>query len=206
MRLRSRGILLLACFAAVACGEDTPLAVGDALSNEEAAALAEVVMSQGLESSYGADGGQALAPARVPVSHEQQIEAPCPLGGSVTIDVTMDGDVDEQTGNADVTVSQILAHQACSVLHEETDLVFTLDGDPSSSFVADVTVQNESDFSFVGRLSGRVAWATDDERSGSCELGIDFDMSGTAETEFSVSSSGQVCGVDVSESLTVGAT
>lgn len=206
MRPRFRGLLLLLSIAAVACGEDTPLAVGDALSEEEAAALAEVVMTQGFESGYGLDGGQAAAPAQVPVSYDQQIEAPCPLGGSVTIDVAMDGDIDEETGDADVTLSQVLAHQSCVVPHEETDLVFTLDGEPSTSFTADVTVVNETDFSFVGRLSGRLAWSTDDERSGSCELGIDFDMSGTAETGFSVSSSGQVCGVEVSESLTVGAT
>lgn len=207
MRPRSRGLLLLLSFVAAACGEDAPFAVGDALTEEEAAALAEMVVTQGFENAYSPTG-PVTAPAAVPVSYEQQVEAPCPEGGTVTIDVSMNGDIDEQSGNADVTISQAMYHQDCSGAHEETGRVFTLNSvgeDPSTTFTADVTVQNESDFSYSGSLNGRIDWATDDDRSGSCDLGVDFEMTGTAEGGFSISAGGQVCGVNVSESLTVGA-
>lgn len=192
----------------LACDDATGL--GDPLTEEETLALLEVLIGQGLESSFAnfsSAQAPAVAAALVPFTVDEKFTAdvPCPLGGSVSLNASIHGSGDTETGNADVTVSLLQVHHGCVVEHDKTGLVFTLNGDPNVQFQSDLTVRNQSDLDVKGGITGRIRWATNDERSGSCPIDLDYDLSLKASAESGTASVvGDICGIHVSKNVTIG--
>lgn len=198
----------------VACGGDDGVGFsGDPLTEEEAEAMAQIVMSQGLSASE--DAFAAAAPAAVaasiPIDESVEVEAECPLGGSFGVSGSVEGDVDLELENVDVTYSFVHTHSSCGVPHEGTGIEFTLDGDPNITHSYDLTVVDGTSAELSGTVGGAVDWATDDGRSGSCPIDIGIDVSGFSLTEtqtgsVSVAVDGVVCGAEISRSVNVDST
>ncbi len=191
------------------CSDGT--GVSGKLSSDEAAALAAILVGQGMESGLDVSGGPAQSPASNPaaapftISSQIDAEVPCPLGGTVVVSGSVEGSGDDETGDFDLALTLAQAHRGCRATHEDTGVVFTLDGDPNVRFQFEMSVRNETDFDFLGSMAGRVIWETDDGRSGSCGIDLSFDLGGSAlNGTGSANVTGQVCGVELSQAVSVG--
>jgi hypothetical protein len=200
-----KSLRIVACAAVLgvaACGESATDVLGD-LTQAEAAALAEVVGATLLTSAVEVptedpEGGPAAAPFSG--SGSIDAEAPCALGGTVSVSGTLSYEGDDETGEveADLAVTQV--HHGC-VAESQDGTRFTLTGAPQIAATLSLLV-SENTLSMTGSYAGAVGWETDG-REGTCSIDIEFsiDMSGESGA---ASMSGSVCGADVSHSLNVG--
>lgn len=192
----------------VACGDDDSTGPGEELSDQELAALAEVIFEQGFAFAFTSGlASQAFAPdfdgpsgapiGPIDVGPEDQA---CELGGVVTISGTISGDV-TQEGVGTINFSGTQEHKNCGVQSDE-GIQFTLNGNPNTTTDLTIDTQATGAFTIDGTYGGGIAWATGD-RSGTCDISINVDASGNFETE-TVSSgtvTGTVCGRNVDETI-----
>lgn len=217
MSLRSvRSVSLLLATAATlsACGDDDPvMPPGDGLNDDEAAALASLLVEQSVDAGFSSlearttGPAEVGAPAGVPIEFETEFGfvAPCPLGGSVDVQVTASGTVDDQTRAADLSLGVAQVHEACTVADDESGLEFTLDGDPDLSVTFDLVTDGEAGYDVEGIFEGAVAWSISDARSGRCELDLAFEAQGDADAGTGTASLlGRICGIQLSRSVSVG--
>ncbi len=189
------------------CGDET--GVTGRLTNDEALALAAILVGQGLDSGLDEVSGPAQSPGpdRAPftISHRIDAQVPCPLGGLVVLSGSVHGSGDSETGDIDVTLELTQAHRGCRAAHEKAEAVFTLHGDPDVRVHLETSVMNQTDFDFLGNMAGRVSWETDDGRRGSCVISLSFDLSSSGHTETaSANVDGAICGVELSQSVVLG--
>ncbi len=211
MRPARFGVLTLATTFALglaACGDDdgpSPTDPGDPgdLTQAEVQAMTEALVQvggvglgffgfAGLASSSPAPGSGG--PAAVSIEETR----PCPLGGNVQVVGQFDGDPDGETLSWSFTET----HEACSA--SGGGMTWTFDGNPNLATSMSATVSEES-FSVQGSQTGGISWEFDDG-SGSCSVDVSFNAEGsTSGLSHSVTVSGTVCGVDVSQSFQIGA-
>lgn len=219
MRSRLAIFTLAVAVPLAACGGDDGVGLsGDPLTDAEAQALAQVVMSQGLEASQEAEAAASAARtagtsgASVPIEYDVDVTAPCPLGGTYNVAGSLDGDVtfvDAEIQTLDATYSLQHNHSGCGVpvQIDGSEVDFTLDGRPDVTHTYDISVDAGSSLELSGIIQGAVDWATGDGRSGTCPIDFTIDVSGFSLSEttgsLSVAVDGVVCGVSISESLTV---
>lgn len=214
MRSRLVVLALVSIFSAVACGGDDGVGIeGDSLSQAEAEALAQIVMSQGFSTTPDPTGAPQVASRSVSfdpigISDEITVEnLPCPNGGTYSADGSYSGTVDPDAETLDITYTFVHSHSQCAVPSEEAGVIFTLDGNPNITHRYDIVVDGGSSVELTGGIEGGLDWSTDDERSGTCPINIDTAVSGFAldgETgSISVDVSGLVCGVEFSRSISV---
>ena len=200
MHVRFAAIALMV--AAAAC-DDSPTNVGD-LSQAEAEALAEVVGAQVINGALGASqqGTAAAGPAAVTVNYEESVSftGACELGGTVSMDADLQGQMDDETGEGTLSFTLIQIHDGC-VGESEDGTVFTLYGAPSVTAQLDMEVGGEM-FAIDGSYDGAVDWTTGDDREGTCTIDVMFsmDMNGATQSG-AVSMQGSVCGIDFSKSV-----
>jgi hypothetical protein len=199
-------MLLTASVGVAACGSDNGTEpTGDPLTQAEAEALAGILMSQ---SYQGADPGAlpvADGPQLVPVSIETTVDVtvPCALGGGIAVHgtLTIVGDSDVEGGTIDYVVTQ--THADCVAQDMENQLIFTLNGNPDMTTDLHLTSDPLGALTLDGGISGTLAWVTGD-KSGSC--GIEITFEGSADPGTGAASSlvsGMVCGVSISQQVTV---
>ena len=198
---RAIGPILFATFVLSACGDST--GPGDDLSEEEAEALAEVVirtMIAGTEEAGGAGGG----PLAVPFTFETDVNgnAPCPLGGTVGYDgsATLIGDTESDDGTFSYSMTYV--HASCTA-RSESGIRFSVSGAPSVvASMTVVAVGNSVDM--VASFSGAVEWDSEG-RSGTCSISIEMTTDFDALSEVGAAAvSSSVCGRTFSQSITVG--
>jgi hypothetical protein len=206
MTRRTFGLLALAASLGLgACG-DSGVDVGtDELTESEAAAIAQLIMSSTIAAANSAQASPE-GPAMAPYNFESDVDfdAPCPLGGSVGVaaHVTVSGDTEVQGGLIAMAMTQ--THKSCVGQSEETGQQFTLNGNPNLAAEFRVESDAESNIELSGSFQGAIAWESDG-RSGSCDISMTFTGSGNQLTGASSSSvSGSVCGVSVTEEVVVG--
>mgnify|MGYP003573483402 FL=1 len=199
-------LALLASMALTACGED-PLSVnsGD-ISEAEAAAIAEFLLSSTYENAFSTVQTSPEGPQLVPFSFSTQadLDAPCPLGGSVAISaaVTISGDTELEGGTISMSMTQV--HSACVARQESTGIQFTLSGNPNIVASFDASSDTSGQMSVSGGLDGALGWETA-EGSGNCVIDLSYTASGNENAgAISASVSGSVCGVSVSQDMQVG--
>lgn len=220
MRSRLAILTLTVAVPLAACGGDDGVGLsGDPLSDAEAQALSQVVMSQGLEASQEAEAAAASAAraagapaAAVPIEADIDVTAPCILGGEYNVVGSLAGDVtvvDSEVQTLDARYSLQHTHSDCGipVQAEGSEVEFTLDGHPNVTHTYDILLDAGSSVELTGTIEGAVDWATDDGRSGTCPISFAIDVSGLSLSEttgsLSVALDGIVCGVTISESLTL---
>lgn len=196
--------------------EDPPVAEGDPLQADEAAILMEVLSGHVVLATGSIEAGfaqlqaqaaeqAAAGPALAPVTVNEQTSgmATCPLGGSLSVDGTVSGTVDDETGELDLDVSLDMSHDDCRSEHEVSGTQFTLSGDPSLAMDMGMAFSEADGLEMAGTMEGWVSWSISDGREGSCaiDLSLEFDIE-FDPTHIAASIEGQVCGHSVSESVT----
>ena len=193
MRKSFTALTMAFAVALAGCGDGGTGLTGDRLSEDESAALAaavvDVAISEGIATAFG--GGPAAAP--VDISQSVEATPACALGGTINLQIDLDGTVDDETGAIDISMSMTATPQSCGVTSEGYN--FVLDGDPSINLSMDMTGSQSGAFNFDGNYSGGVEWELDGA-SGTCTLDVTF-----SATQSGGSVSGSVCGQSVDESF-----
>jgi len=152
---------LWACLLVAGCGDDA------VFMESEAIALVEVVWhvatAPGLEDVWDTKSG----------SYEHEVN--CMKGGRTRTSGTMEGDGSNHTSEGTTIFTDCAEYQppcygwGCNV----DDPVITLNGDVHrETEVAFIRSDGRTDIDIEGRLSGELAWETDDGESGICELDL----------------------------------
>ena len=137
MTRRTFGALALSLSIGLAACGDSGTDVGtDSLSEAEAAAIAQFIMSNTITAANSAQSSPD-GPAMAPYTFESEVDfdAPCPLGGSVDVAATVSVSGDTEIQGASIAMAMTQVHKSCVGQHEETGQQFPLNGNP------DLTVQ-----------------------------------------------------------------
>ena len=210
MDFRKLMALGLVTLVAGACGSDGPgEPTGDTLSENEIEELGEVVFEEVLGEAFGAafgggfafrrEGPQASAPP-IDFDVSQSETVSCDGGGTVTVQVDVDGTIDSDTGEGNFSFDVTSDPNNCVV--DTDDLSFTINGDPNIRLTGDFefgaqgTPVGTQTLEYVGGFS----WESSDGRSGSCPVDVQINFSQT-----SVSTSGQVCGRSYTANISINA-
>jgi hypothetical protein len=197
MRIRKSYLAVLALFGVAACGGDDPLGVnsGDQLTPTEIQSLFDAMSaafaSGGVSPSAPAtSSGISLAP--IPVDQNFTFSAACPLGGTIGVSGSANGEIDDQTLAGDLSMSFTYQINGCVV--SSSDITFTVNHNPAITFGADF-VFTQDQMSIDGSQRGGFEFVSSDGRSGSCAIDLTFSASYNSGTQTSTASaSGTVCG------------
>jgi hypothetical protein len=188
-------LALSAILLAAGCSGDNPLGVnsGDQLT------AAEIQSLFGAMSAAFAGGGVTPAPgvqpsaAAIPIDQSFNFSSNCPLGGSVGIAGSANGEIDEQTLAGNLTMNFAYRLNECAVSGENA--TFTVSHDPEIVFTGEYVFSQE-EISVSGSQEGGFVFTADDGRSGSCLIDLDFSVSYNNVTQASSATvSGTVCGM-----------
>jgi hypothetical protein len=182
----------------VACG-DNPVGVnsGDELTDAEIQAIFNAfsgAFSDVNASAHVVAPADGIQMADIQVDHSVNVTAPCALGGEITLDGSVNGTVNDETFASDLVMEVDVLFAACGVASDQNTL--TVDGD--IEFDSHV-VLSETEFSANGSQEGGFEFTTNDGRSGSCAIDIEFSASYTEGTSAQSSVSGRVCGRSASQ-------
>lgn len=190
--------LAVTLLTVAACSDDPVEATGDELSAQETQSLAYAVMSSSFAfvAALPVDPGTGTTADGVlaePVEFSFDETVPCPQGGSVSIEGTVSGDSEAETGSWDLDYSGTVTHMACVV--QGFQEAFTLDGDPAVAVTVSTTyVDHEPSGDQTWSYDGNVGWQTGDKQ-GTCSMNLDFAWAGTGVQNATIG--GTVCGQSV---------
>ena len=192
------GLVVGLVLTLAACGDD-PMGVnsGDELTDAEIQAIFNEfgeAFSNVNASAHVAAPVDGIQMAEIHVDHSVDVSAPCALGGEITLDGSVDGTVDDETFASDIEMEVGVQFDACGVEAEQNTL--TVDGD--IQFDSHI-VLSETEFSADGSQVGGFEFTTNDGRSGSCAIDIDFSASYIEGESAQSSVSGTVCGRSASQ-------
>ncbi len=178
--------------ALAACGGD-PVGInsGDELSDDEIQAVFNAfggAFTNVNQAQHRATPQEGIQLAEIPINTSVDLSAPCDLGGSIDLDGSASGTMDDETFESDITMDIDVEFKGCVVPSEQ--LLITVNGD--IAFDSHLVVGQET-FSVDGSQVGGFSFTLDDGRSGSCSLDIEFSASTTGSTVQS-NVSGTVCG------------
>jgi hypothetical protein len=180
------------------CGSDgigLGVNAGDELSDAEIQALFNE-----LGTAIGSIGGSAQhvtsgqdGPQLAPISVKQSVNetASC-QSGTIGIDGDIDGTVDDETFESDLSLLLTLDFNDCAVPTETQTI--TLNGPPGLQYDIDFVIGQE-EFSVSGTMKGGFSFSTDDQRDGSCAIDLEFSASYSSTGSSQTSTvTGAVCG------------
>lgn len=190
---RIGSLALILSFGLLACGDDGPTQSGDELTQAEASAMMEALAMAGGTGFIGvgfpgAGGGMALQ--QVPLDFTQN----CTGGGTVVYSGSM-----SVSGESSFTLNSTLTHNSCTETASSDGSSWTFNGDPSITMSLTGTA-TESSINFQGSQGGGISWSNGG-RSGSCDVDVQYSISGNPQGNVTVSISGTSCGYDVSGSF-----
>lgn len=203
---RAAGIALAAVLpllALAACGGDDGTGPGgeDDLSAEEVEEMTEALAAAGaFAPAFGVPtfSPPAGSAAREPVSMSIDQTVSCPQGGSIGMSGNLQGDYDDETGEGAFNLAISQDYMDCVSTAESSGRTFTFGGGMDMDLDMEVS---QNSFSMDGTNQGTLQWSTSG-RSGSCSVNVSYQFSGS-ETSFTGQVSGTVCGVDVSQDLSM---
>lgn len=206
-----RALTLVAAVGIAACGDDDPVATGDALSETEVAALSSIVLESAFSATAQGLGGAPAAvggPQPAPFSFSTDIETtvPCALGGTVQLNGSATASGDDATEEFMVAYNVTQAFSECVSISEETEQEFTISGSLGLTATADfssLSGENGISFDTNTQLNGSINWSTDDGRSGTCPVTLTSEATSTGDS-ITATTTGSVCGTSVSETFTYG--
>jgi hypothetical protein len=201
------GILGLVALLGIAACEDGVTTPDNALTDSEATALATVLLSQTLAGqSAAAPASQQVATppvarAVVEFSEDISLTLPCPRGGGISLERVVSGVVDTELGTSSLSYQMTSTHDGCGVLTEDGQQI-TLTGAPNLVSTFQATADAEGGSELLGGIDGAVGWASGD-RSGICEVALDFSAVSDGAGAASWMMSGMVCEVEINREISV---
>ncbi len=111
--------------------------------------------------------------------------------GTLGVKGRVEGTVDDETFETDMTMDFTLNFNSCMVSTEAGSI--TLDNPPGIAYILDMDMGQES-YSISGSQKGGFSFTTSDDRMGSCSIDLTFDVSYDSGTGQSNVVSGTVCG------------
>lgn len=213
MNRRSKvAILTVAAGLAVgACTESSTLPKEDNLTEFEAAQLATFLIDRSFNATGAEIGAQSAADpkigtfpvalARVGFDETHTLFAECPLGGSVEVEQTVDGFIDEATAEYEINAAQTQVYTGCTAANEAGDFQFILESAPE--IVANLSIAQDANLNLTGSgaVFGAVDW-TAGERFGRCDIDFQFSLTGEPGRG-TFSASGSICGVSFTQNASV---
>ena len=199
MRRIPAGAILGIALASASCGgESSTEPDDDTLTGEEALALLEVAIGQGLVLADDVTSGSEIM---TPDGVVLQFMAPCAMGGTVAVDAQASfiGEPDDESAGMELSVT--LVHSGCTERHEGTGIAFTLDGAPELKMSIELSYSAEFMVAISGAVDGTVRWATEDGRSGSCTMDVGIESVDDPDALLSLTVAGQACGVQIMQSF-----
>lgn len=188
----------LALVAAGCGGDNNPVGVnsGDPLTPYEM----QLVFNQltAVFENLGA-APASPGPAAATQSFNESINqpAPCDSGGSITANGSVNGTVDDVTGELDMTLHMRMTPNGCVVETETASI--TLDGAPYIQMDMDFYL-SDTTIDMSGTQKGGISFTSTDGRSGSCAFDISFTGNVNLDTQAEESSvSGTVCGASAAD-------
>jgi hypothetical protein len=198
--MRRYASALFAAFVVAACGggptgvnEGDPLELEEiqALFNELSEAFAQAGVAPSQSRRYDLPKAQILT-SSVPIDADLNLSVPC-TSGTITFDGSVDGDIDDETFEGEMSMQFVWGINGCDITTETT------------TFTATGEIEFEGDFTFSEELvtidareRGGIEFTADDGRSGSCAFDVSFEATVT-NTSASYQVTGEVCGQDVSD-------
>ena len=186
--------------AMAGCGSDANLVgvdSGDTLSDAEIQTLfnelGQAISSIGAAAQHvvSAQDGPMRAPSGT-ISVNQSIDetAACEAG-TLGVKGRVEGTVDDETFETDMTMDFTLNFNSCMVSNEAGSI--TLDNPPGIAYYLDMDMGQEA-YAISGSQKGGFSFTTSDDRMGSCSIDLTFDVSYDSGTGQSNVVSGTVCG------------
>ena len=203
--MKSTNVRLFALFALLATAACDEALVPGELTETEAAELAAVIMESTFSNTAGlAQPAQANGPAMVPVEFSQSVDTslPCPMGGNVGVEATVDyyGDTDSQAFELDYSMTQ--THDGCGAT-TENGRQFTLNGSPNLQLDIGIMSEDGQSAAWSGSITGAIDWESEGFE-GSCSMTLEFGGSAAGESNANFEMNGSVCGHSVQQSLSIG--
>jgi hypothetical protein len=211
--LRIPTLLTGLALSLAACGGDGPTAnSGDELSEAEMNEIA-AEMFDGLAGLISGDfdihrstllpPGLSLSLSRlsVPINISIDESGPCEGGGTVSLEGSVDGDVDDESGAGELHLDVTQTVDGCDVVGELH--TYTVTTEPNLHLTGDFESDGGDTFSASMNLVGGFAFIVDDGREGTC--GVDVTVTVEVEGQnFSASAQGTICGISVNDSIVFG--
>ncbi len=190
-------LMLVAPLALGACSETT--GPNTSLTREEAIMIAAAV-SGSLETTtqrpVSNPNGVSLVPQTF--THEAEISAPCPNGGTNTLAWTSTVISDEETESVEIDV--VGTHAPVASAYTDGNIVITIDGDPLMNFGAHLNVVNGAPIEpYTASIDGAFNWSTSDGRSGRCTVDYQETLNFALQQH---RLQGSVCGFTVNQTIT----
>ena len=185
--------------AMAGCGGDANLVgvdSGDPLTDAEIQALfnelGQAIGSIGASAQVvSAQDGPMRAPmGTISVNRSVDETAACEAG-TVGIKGKVEGTVDDETFETDMTMDFTLNFNSCMVSTEAGSI--TLDNPPGIAYDLDMDMGQEA-YAISGSQKGGFSFTTSDDRMGSCSIDLTFDVSYDSGTGQSNVVTGTVCG------------
>lgn len=180
-----------------ACGDTGASLVGlERLSEAESEALAAQFAVLGFNSvddqvPAGSPAGVAGAlGVPITISSTFSVSHPCPVGGSIAVDGSVEGNFETDTRAAEVDIETTTVHQSCQF--DAEDVRVTVDGNPN--LVTTVHLAAIDDVATglqTASLRGGFSWVTADGREGACSIDVQSVVDPAAMTQ---TTSGTICG------------
>lgn len=202
------GLLGLALMVGVAACDDDATGPESSLTQAEAAALAAVLLDQTMAAGDPDDvatqqvHNPLLAAAVVDFDDELDFTIQCPMGGAFSANRVVSGTMDTETGEMELEFSLVQTHDACGVNPEELDGTVTLTGAPDVTSSWSLSTDANGGFDASGSIMGAIDWVYGD-RSGTCEVSLEFSGAGDGLGAFQSSLNGSICLATISQSVTV---
>lgn len=191
-------LILLVAATLSACSDD-PTAPDGSLTPAEQTLLAQSLFSLGFGAAATDAPGTTSGPSAVDVSLQLDLTVPCPLGGSVDISGSLDGSVDDASGDLDFDYVLQQTHLGCVVRSEDGSVELRIDGEPGTTLAYSISA-TDGVFEASGTLLGGVRY-TAGGRTGVCTADLAWSGSGQVDGGASFTLSGTICGVVVSTSV-----
>ena len=199
--------------AAAGCGGDGPTeTTGDPLAEAEVQELAGDIfagMSGYFTGNFSAQRQSVLLPeglslnlmSPVPVSLTIDESGPCGGDGTATVNGSVDGTVDDQTGAGSLEFDITHGFTNCQVVGELH--TYVVSGEPNIRLTGRFEFDGGQTFSGTFDLVGGFGFSVDDGRSGTCgvDVSASINVNGTSLT---TTATGTVCGVSVNNTLVFG--
>lgn len=197
--MRTHTIIAVLGLAFAAAGCDLVTGPDTGLATDEVAELSDVLIQDGLSETADTSTATSLADGTaldvVTSTTEFTRTGDCPLGGEMTMTGTRERTRDTEARTGTMNVSATRTFTDCARPLADSTVTVTLNG--SLAFTAHREWQ-AGQWSGVQTITlvGRVDWATDDDRSGTCEVDVEASFDPAARTR---TVTGSVCGQDAAD-------